>query len=370
MGLRRSYLQFLRLIFVCLIATSSSTTIAWEWSDLVTTTTTTTTASSSFWSSSLLSSSYTRQTGTTDTTKFLSIQEVSDLRVRDIKRRLTRTHGYSHEELEAILDKKELIHKLAYEEEKHRLEHERSARREVFKSGLFAAILTALVVLCWPLFQHAYEVAAINVVVYVDRKTHEANRCLQLKSTKGMVGVLIMGILDVLSLWLSVSVLLSWVMTSKYFFPVPKLTLRPAQMMGGEVAKSNLANYGINMGAMVVTWGMRFVYGKVERFTGQALSAAQKRQRKEARHGESDEDRAARRVARRAAKLERQEREAAVAAAAPARNGPNPTQPPPDWAQRPIAGTGAQQQPVPESRAHQEFLNQVDEHISEMDDLD
>ena len=91
-------------------------------------------------------------------------------------------------------------------------------------------------------------------------------------------------------------------MRSQYFFPTPNLPVRPAQLMGGQAAKSKLANYGMNIGPMVVTWLMRFVYGKTESWTGKALSNAHQRQRREARQWESPEDRAARKAARKAAK--------------------------------------------------------------------
>ena len=43
--------------------------------------------------------------------------------------------------------------------------------------------------------------------------------------------MLLLFVIDALSLWLSVSVLLSWVTTSKYFFPVPSVPIRPAQLL-------------------------------------------------------------------------------------------------------------------------------------------
>ena len=52
-------------------------------------------------------------------TKTLNIVEISEMRARDIKRRLARTHGYSPDELSRMIDKKELINVLSYEEHKN-----------------------------------------------------------------------------------------------------------------------------------------------------------------------------------------------------------------------------------------------------------
>jgi hypothetical protein len=295
----------------------------------------------------------------------LSIQQVSDMRVRDIKRRLTRNHGYSAEEVARILDKKELIQALAFEEEKLRLHYEQEARRTLMQQGVLAALVAIFILACWPLFQQAYEVAMVNLVVYTDRKRHEANRCLELQSARGFVGIAAMAILDILQLWLTVSVLLSWVITtSPYFFPIPKLTVRPAQFLGPDMAASSMANYGINIGAMLITWGMRFAYGQIERWTGQVLSRAHRQQRRQERaqqeQFDSTEERAARKAARKAARLEKQQYQMAAAAAAAAMHRPPP---PPEWDQhygthnssRPMSSTVVGSQ----SRTHQEFVEQL-----------
>ena len=91
-------------------------------------------------------------------------------------------------------------------------------------------------------------------------------------------------------------------MRSDYFFPTPNLAVRPAQFMGEQIAKSKASKYGMNVGPMVVTWIMRFVYTRVETYTGQALSHAYQKQRRAARQWESPEDRAARKAAKKAAK--------------------------------------------------------------------
>lgn len=346
------WLSFILMVFVGIVfvpfpygKTTATSVDAWEWSDYF----------------AYVNGGSTIYSPSTTTT--LSIHEVSDLRVRDIKRRLSRTHGYSAEELGRILDKKELIQMLAFEEEKLRLQHEDSARRIVMQHGVVGCIVAALVILCWPLFSHAYEVAMINFVVYTDRKKLELKRCLELQSYQGMLGVFLMGLLDLLQIWLTASVVLSWVMTSTYFFPIPRLTLRPAQFMGGEVASSSMANYGINVGSILVTYGMRYVYGWIERYTGTALANQARKQRREARKQETVDDAAARKAARRAMKLENLQRQPQQQAFSAAMNRPMP-QPPPEWLS---SNTVEQNSADPSvlmtgSRSHQEFLRNLDEN--------
>ena len=325
---------------------------AWEWSDYVV-------------------STWTKNTKPTDSgATTLSIQEISELRVRDIKRRLSRNFGYSAEELAKILDKKELVQTLAFEEEKVRLQQENSAKRKVIQQGIIASIITILVLLCWPLFTHAYEVAMINMVVYTDRKKVEALKCIELHSYIGFLGVISMGVLDVLQIWLTTSVLLSWVTTSKYFFPTPRLTIRPAQLMGGEMANSSMANYGINVGSMLVTYGLRFLYGKIEQFTGAALANKARQQRHEARRNESPEEKAARKASRKAAELDNLYRQQYQAAMAASMRQPVPP-PPPEWmAAAAPNNTNDISAKIVNGRTHQDFLHELQEHLLPDDDTD
>ena len=105
-----------------------------------------------------------------------------------------------------------------------------------------------------------------------------------------------------MQIWLTVSVILSWVMTSKYFFPIPSLSIRPAAFMGGPIAQGPLAQYGFNVGPMVITWVLRFVQGLLEGWVGRALRRSHKRQKKQQRAQETPEEKAARKAAKRAAK--------------------------------------------------------------------
>ena len=357
-NIRRSRCVVRRLILLVVATTSTLSVIhlfppvqAWEWSDWVA------------GSNGLLGRS-TTITGSDDNNSLqtLSIDEVSALRVRDLKRRLARSHGYSAEELDRILDKKELIHALAFEEEKVRLQQEEQAKRALAWRGVVAAVVAVLLVLCWPVLHHAGEVAHVNWVVYTDRKKHEASRCVELKSWKGVLGVLIMGVLDLMQLWLTSSILMSWLTTPKWwFFPVPRLSLRPAAFMGGQIAQSPLANYGINIGSMAVTWVMRFVYGKIELWTGKALASAHREQRREARTWESVEDRAARKTARKQAKLEKQQRQQQQQEQLRVTGHGGPPPPPPSGMD-PVVTSSSTQPPVmaPESRAHLDFLEVLD----------
>jgi hypothetical protein len=319
----------------------------WEWSDYVVST----------WTRNI------KLSATSSGTTTLSIQDVSDMRVRDIKRRLSRIHGYSAEELSKILDKKELVQALAFEEEKIRLQQENGAKRIVLQQGIIAAIVTILILLCWPVLTHAYEVAMVNLVVYTDRKKVEGLKCFELQCYLGLLGVICMGLLDMLQIWLTASVLLSWVTTSKYFFPIPRLTIRPAQLMGGEMANSSMANYGINVGSMLVTYGLRFLYGKIEQYTGAVLANKARQQRREARQRESSDEKAARKASRKAMKLESLYRQQYQAAMSASMRQPVPP-PPPEWlAAASSHGTNDISTKIANGPSHEEFLLELQEHL-------
>ena len=99
-------------------------------------------------------------------TKTLSIVEISEMRARDIKRRLARTHGYGADELARMIDKKDLINTLSFEE--HKVYQQEAERRKWirFKSTVIYTCVAVLVVMFWPLLRHAWEVAHVNFVVY------------------------------------------------------------------------------------------------------------------------------------------------------------------------------------------------------------
>jgi hypothetical protein len=139
-------------------------------------------------------------------TNTLSMEEVRQMRVREIKRRLARSHGYSADELGRMLDKKDLIQALSFEEHKEREKEQQQLKRALLIRGIVVALISVVVVVGWPVWQHLCAVASVNFAVYTDRKRHEAGRCLELKSVDGMFGILLMAIVDILQLWLSASV--------------------------------------------------------------------------------------------------------------------------------------------------------------------
>ena len=103
-----------------------------------------------------------------------------------------------------------------------------------------------------------------------------------------------MVILNLLQLWLSISVILSWVMKSKYFFPVPYIPIKPAALLATAAGTSSAGpfeNYGLNVGPMFISGLFRFCNGRIEMFMGRALSDAMQRQRKERRKARKEEER-------------------------------------------------------------------------------
>ena len=99
-------------------------------------------------------------------TKTLNIVEISNMRARDIKRRLARSHGYGVDELSRMLDKKELINTLSFEE--HKAYQKEADRRKWirFKNTVIYTCAAILIVMFWPLLRQAFEAASVNFVVY------------------------------------------------------------------------------------------------------------------------------------------------------------------------------------------------------------
>ena len=301
----------------------------------------------------------------TVTLNTLTLYEIGEMRVRDIKRRLQRFHGYGADEVGRMLDKKELINTLAFEEHKTRERRIDKQKRHLLKRGIIGALVAVAVVMCWPLLSHAWEVAWVNFVVFTDRKWLEGTRCYELQSIPGFFGIVCMAIVDILQFWLSASVLLSWVMTSKYFFPIPNLAIRPAQFMGGQVASGPMAKYGFNVGPMAISWLFRFLNGKLELWTGKALATAQRQQRAQERANREHEtpwekeERKARKAARRAARQAAKE-EAEVAAAAEAARRPPPPGPQGDMPGNgsPLFPTQEKEKPTYETASVEQFLQE------------
>jgi hypothetical protein len=197
---RRRFLFYTLFIYVLIHGFTAS---AWEWSNWIVGGSRGRQQSSSSASKRRTTASTTSPTSSTPAAQesaatFLTLAEVSEMRVRDLKWRLARHHGYSAEELGQMIDKKDLIQALAYAEEQSRLGDETEAKRSVIIQGLWFSFVAMVTVCLWPLIAQAWEVALVNMLVYKDRKVHEAQRCLELKSPAAVLGVVLMGILDIL----------------------------------------------------------------------------------------------------------------------------------------------------------------------------
>jgi hypothetical protein len=99
-------------------------------------------------------------------TRTLDIMEISAMRARDIKRRLARSHGYDPDELSRMIDKKDLINALSFEEHKARRRGADRRKWRRIRTTLIWTCAAVIVVVFWPLVRHALEVAHVNLVVY------------------------------------------------------------------------------------------------------------------------------------------------------------------------------------------------------------
>ncbi|GKY98538.1 hypothetical protein MPSEU_000810800 [Mayamaea pseudoterrestris] len=288
----------------------------------------------------------------------LTLEEIQLMRVRDIRRALTRNHGYSADEVARMIDKVDLIQALANEEKKRQQRaHGKRFRSQVIKA-LVTAIIGVLVIFCWPLLVQGCEILYINIVVWTDRKRYEVSRCRDLKSILAMVGVILMLVLDLLQFWLTASIALSWIIRrSKYFFPTPQLNVQPGQMLGKEVAGSAIGSMSINIAPMAITWLMRFVHARLEAWTGRAMARALQAQRKAAREKESAEERAARKL------MKKQTREQQVNAPSSSGSSTSWMEPVRNLVGNPTDGDANElnESSIRPSTTHDDFLKQIDE---------
>jgi len=191
--------------------------------------------------------------------------------------------------------------------------------------------------------------------LYTDRKRLEVTRSWELRSFEAVLGVLLMFVVDALRLWLSVSIIASWIFRSKYFFPLPNLTVYPSQMMGSH--SSATGGYGFNMAPMLLGWLFGFVRTRMESWTGSALSRAQKRQRRAARKSETKEEKAARREEKKEAKRRIANERASLAAAVAAMRSQDP--PPPAW-----IAEHRHPSPIPFSDKHQTSCDEAESAVT------
>jgi len=218
----------------------------------------------------------------------LSISEISSLRVREIKRLLAIDHGYSASEISKMIDKRELINTLAFEEHKIYLKFQQKRKRERYQIGIIVSLIAVVVVMCWPLFRNLWVTFCVNIEVYVDRKKYEISRCLQFRSIKGCIGMFVLIILDLLNFWLLLSVTSSWIIPSnssyrRFFFPTPYVPIQPLSLlsaMNQNKTQSSLQNYGVNVGPMFITFMLRFLRSRVESWIGRVLSYSHHHYRK------------------------------------------------------------------------------------------
>lgn len=219
-----------------------------------------------------------------------------------------------------MIHKSELIHALSQEvyleESKKRSE---TNRKRGWHIGVTLAIAVGLYAVS-PLWMQAYDVISVNIVVYTDRKMHEALRCFELRSMLGFLGYFLMTVVEILSFWLSVSVLLSWfVKRNDFFFPMPNIPIRPGALLnsatGGDPSNTTgLAGFSLNCGPMAISWFLKFINGIIQNFMGRALTRAQKKKkqaRKDAKKSKkTPEERAAKKAEKAARKAEREARAA------------------------------------------------------------
>ena len=99
----------------------------------------------------------------------LSFLDISEMRVRDIKRRLSRQHGYGADEIAMMLDKKELINALAFEEHKAVQKEKDRKKKIALRRSIVMALVCVIVVMFKGLFFHVFEVASVNFVVYTGK---------------------------------------------------------------------------------------------------------------------------------------------------------------------------------------------------------
>lgn len=301
--------------------------------------------------------------------QWLTLEEVTVMRVRDIKRRLARTHGYAAEELATMILKKELVEALAFEEEKVRLRYVEDVQRTLVQQGVVVTLLAIVLVMCWPLIQQALDMAHVRWVIYTDRKRLEVQKCREYQTMWGLLGVTLMFLVDVLQAWLTVSVLMSWFVSRQkypYFFPTPNIPIRPAQFMGNEAMDKAMGGFAVNVGPMMVTYGLRFFHGQCESWTAKCFQTALRRQKKQRKQNQStstsNNSTSVPEPTRRQARRRAQQAAATATVAHPSvvSSSPPPPPPPPDlppnWMEpRTVPPTHN----FPTSREHEEFLQNL-----------
>ena len=245
-------------------------------------------------------------------------EEYTSLRTREIKRRLALDHGYEQKEIAMMIHKSELVHALCREAYKEQKRKQSDLNRKRFWHIGGTIIIASVIYFLSPVWMQGYDIVSVNFVVYTDRKRHEASRCLEIGSFLGFIGFIFLFILEMLSFWLSISVLLSWFITrNKYFFPVPSIPVRPGALLnsatgGNPSNRQGLAGYSVNCGPMAISWILGFLNRKVQEWMGRCLAKAQREQKKATKKAakksqRTPEERAARKLEKAAKKAAKQD---------------------------------------------------------------
>lgn len=82
------------------------------------------------------------------------------------RRRLAREHGYGADEIAKMLDKKELINALSYEEHRVWQKEEERKKRVALRRSIIVSLICIIFVMFKPLFSHAWEILVVNIEVY------------------------------------------------------------------------------------------------------------------------------------------------------------------------------------------------------------
>lgn len=104
----------------------------------------------------------------------LLLSDISSLRVREIKYRLSHRYGYTPQKLSRILDKTELVHLLSYEE--HMAYNEQQEKQRTidknrrWRISIIIGIAGIGIKMLFPFIRHLYSIVAINFVVYAGKR--------------------------------------------------------------------------------------------------------------------------------------------------------------------------------------------------------
>lgn len=98
------------------------------------------------------------------------------------RRRLTREYGYGADEIAKILDKKELVNALSYEEHRKSQKEEERKKRVALRRSIIMALFCVIFVMFRPLLVHAWEVLCVNVEVYTGKINRYATHVSMLDS--------------------------------------------------------------------------------------------------------------------------------------------------------------------------------------------